>query len=442
MPNINNRDKKLYIMLHLLLGVLLFYFPYLSSYIGLLVIAYSTYLILFHKNYYKFAPIICSAYIVGFEVLLRMSNSFLFWEFGKLSIIYIISIGFLRRKAGNSINIPIFIYFLLLLPSIIHLPFDQFNIWRQNITFNLAGPACLTILACYLYNEKVNRYELINILFYSLLPIFSMAVLILLRMPDISSYNFLPYSDPSTSGGFGPNQVSTVFGFIIAGLSYGQVNKGYLTGSKNIDLFSLFLFLGLGMITFSRGGLFTAIIAIVMAFSYYFFFSRKKIIFIINTLALLIISLVTWYAMVSVTEGAISQRYGMSGGTYGQRMVLDLSGRVEIYKIDLAIFQDYLFTGVGPGNATQLRDVYGYGKIISAHTEFSRMLSEHGLLGLTSLVLLLGIPVYFLITPSSSLNKTTKILFSILALLTMFHSAMRISMPCFAYCLLFPTFEE
>ena len=145
---------------------------------------------------------------------------------------------------------------------------------------------------------------------------------------------------------------------------------------------------------------------------------------------------------VSVTEGAISQRYGVSGGTYGQRMVLDLSGRAEIYKIDLAIFQDYLFTGVGPGNATQLRDIYGYGKIISAHTEFSRMLSEHGLLGLISLLLLLGMPVYFLITPSSSLNKTTKILFSILAILTMFHSAMRITMPCFAYSLLFPTFEE
>ena len=390
MPNINNRDKKLYIILHLLLGVLLFYFPYLSSYIGLLVIAYSTYLILFHKNYYKFAPIICSAYIVGFEVLLRMSKSFLFWEFGKLSIIYIISIGFLRRKAGNSINIPIVIYFLLLLPSIIHLPFDQFNIWRQNITFNLAGPACLTILSCYLYNEKVNRYELINILFYSLLPIFSMAVLILFRMPDISSYNFLPYSDPSTSGGFGPNQVSTIFGFIIAGLSYGQVNKGYLTGSRNIDL----------------------------------------------------VSLVTWYTIVSVTEGAISKRYGIVGGTYGERMILDLTGRTMIYKIDLAIFQDYLFTGVGPGNATELRDIYGYGKIISAHTEFSRMLSEHGLLGLISLLLLLGMPVYFLITPSSSLNKTTKILFSILAILTMFHSAMRIAMPCFAYSLLFPTFEE
>ena len=92
--------------------------------------------------------------------------------------------------------------------------------------------------------------------------------------------------------------------------------------------------------------------------------------------------------MVSVTEGAISQRYGISGGTYGQRMVLDLSGRAEIYKIDLAIFQDYLLSGVGPGNATQLRHIYGYGKIISAHTEFSRMLAEHGLLGLFSLLFL------------------------------------------------------
>ena len=263
--------------------------------------------------------------------------------------------------------------------------------------------------------------------------------------PVFSLFPFSPRFAPGqclNGGGFGPNQVSTIFGFIIIGLSYGQVTKGYLTGSKSIDLFSLCFFLGLGMITFSRGGLFTAIIAIVLAFSYHFFFSRKKIIFVINTLAILIVSLVTWYTIVSVTEGAISQRYGIVGGTYGERMILDLTGRTMIYKIDLAIFQDYLFTGVGPGNATELRDIYGYGKIISAHTEFSRMLSEHGLLGLGSLLLLLGIPVYFLITPSSSLNKTTKILFSILAILTMFHSAMRIAMPCFAYSLLFPTFEE
>jgi len=371
-----------------------------------------------------------------------MCKSSLFWEFGKIAIIYCILIGFLRRKVNNTINIPIIIYFLLLLPSIVHLPFDQFNYWRQDITFNLAGPACLTVLACYLHQERIKRKELINILFYSLLPILSMAILIIFKMPEISSYKFIPYSDPATSGGYGPNQVSTIFGFIVAGLVYGQVIKLYLTGSKINDLLCIFFFLCLGMITFSRGGLFTAIISIVVAFSYHFLFNQKKIIFFINTSAVLIISILTWYTIVSITEGTISKRYGVAGGTYGERLILDFSGRVEIYSIDLAIFNDYLFTGVGPGQATELRETYGYSKIISAHTEFSRMLAEHGILGLISLLILLGMPIYYFITPSSAQIKAIRILFSLMALLTMFHSAMRIAMPCFAYSLLFPAFEE
>jgi len=442
MSNLNKKEKTIYVVFHIILGLILYYIPSLSTYLGLFVIVYSTYMILFQLNYDKWAPINSSAYIVGLEVLLRMCNSSLFWEFGKLAIIYFILIGYLRRKVNNSINIPIFIYFLLLLPSIIHLPIDQLNIWRQNITFNLAGPACLTILACYLHNERIKRKELINILFYSLLPILSMAIVIILKMPEISSYNFMPYSDPVTSGGYGPNQVSTIFGFIIAGLSYGQIIKIYLTGSKKNDLMCLFIFLCLGMITFSRGGLFAAIISIVLAFSYHFLFNRNKIIFFINTSAILIISILTWFTIVSITEGAISQRYGIVGGTYGERLILDLTGRVEIYTIDLEIFYDYLLTGVGPGQATELRDTYGYGKIISAHTEFSRMLAEHGLLGLTSLFILIGIPIYYFFHPSSVPIKTIKILFSLIAILTMFHSAMRISMPCFAFSLLFPNFEE
>ena len=149
-------------------------------------------------------------------------------------------------------------------------------------------------------------------------------------------------------------------------------------------------------------------------FSYHFLVNREKIIFFINTSAILIISIVTWFTIVSITEGAISKRYGIVGGTYGERLILDLTGRVEIYNIDLAIFSDYLLTGVGPGQATELRETYGYGKIISAHTEFSRMLSEHGLLGLISLLILLGMPIYYFFNPSSVQIKTIKILFCLM----------------------------
>ena len=159
------------------------------------------------------------------------------------------------------------------------------------MAFNLGGPACITIVTLYLFNFKLNRNDLFKILFYSILPILSMSIVILFKMPDIQSYNFLPYSDPLTSGGYGPNQVSTIFGFIIVGIFLSQITKIYITGSRYIDLLCLVLFLGLGLITFSRGGLFTAIIAVIVSFSYYFFHEQKKLYFVINTILILLATL-------------------------------------------------------------------------------------------------------------------------------------------------------
>ena len=106
------------------------------------------------------------------------------------------------------------------------------------------------------------------------------------------------------------------------------------------------------------------------------------------------------------------------------------------------IFSDNFLVGVGPGQAHLLRERYGYGKVVAAHTEFSRMLAEHGLLGLFSLSLLIGIPIYYFTSNESPKSKLIKIVFGTLALLTMLHSAMRIAMPCFAYGLLFPKYYD
>ena len=63
---------------------------------------------------------------------------------------------------------------------------------------------------------------------------------------------------------------------------------------------------------------------------------------------------------------------------------------------DLDIFYDNLFIGVGPGQANILREKYGFGKKVAAHTEFSRMLAEHGILGLISLLILIGVSGIYL----------------------------------------------
>ncbi len=435
MNSMNTYYRMSLLLIHIVIGFIFYNFSYLSTYFGIFIILSGTYLILSKTSYNKMVPLYLSGYIVGSEVLFRMCKSSLFWEFGKYSIIYFIILGFIRNGSKLNLNLPILLYFILLLPSIINIPLDSFSFWRQSISFNLSGPACLAFVTCYIYNIYISKEGLIDILFYSMLPIVSMSIIIFIRMPDIDSYKFLPYSNPVTSGGYGPNQVSTIFGFMILGLSFAQFNKKYISGYKAIDLFFILVFIGLGLITFSRGGLFASIISISIAYSYYFFYDQNKIQMFFKIIFVIIISSIAWFAIVSITEGSISKRYALSEGGSGEKLYLDLTGRAEIYKLDVEIFYKYFFNGAGPGQANKLRFLLGYGQSnVAAHTEFSRMLAEHGVLGLISLLILAGIPVSNIILSSCSYNaKVIKILFGTMAILTMFHSAMRISMPCFIY---------
>ena len=86
------------LIVHILLGLLLFYNPSISTYIGLIIIAFGTYRILVHSNYNEKLSLYFSSYIVGIEVLLRMCGANLFWEFGKYAIVYFILLGILRNN--------------------------------------------------------------------------------------------------------------------------------------------------------------------------------------------------------------------------------------------------------------------------------------------------------------------------------------------------------
>jgi O-antigen ligase len=252
----------------------------------------------------------------------------------------------------------------------------------------------------------------------------------------------MPYSDFSTSGGYGPNQVSTMFGLGVVAIIAAKVLQLNLTSSKYIDLLILIVFFVLGTITFSRGGIFSAIIAIIGSISLYFFYDQKKVYMISKSLGIFLISVIVWIAIVSVTDGVIMQRYGFGNSEFGERFILDLTGRALIYEIDLNIFIDHIFTGVGPGQATELREVYGYGKQVVAHTEYSRMLAEHGIAGLFSLLILIGISVTHLFRSYSKSGQFIKVIFGILAILTLSHSAMRLAMPSFIYGFLFINYKE
>ena len=99
-------------------------------------------------------------------------------------------------------------------------------------------------------------------------------------------------------------------------------------------------------------------------------------------------------------------------------------------------FYDNLLFGVGPGQANQLRKDYGYGKFVTAHSEFTRLLSEHGVLGLLS-VLCIIIMTLKDFRKRNREEKCIQLGLALLALLTMSHSAMRLAMPGFIFGLAF-----
>mgnify|MGYP003725661647 CR=1 FL=1 len=128
METITQSKKLKLIITHLLLAYLLSIntFISLSTLWGLSVVLIGTVFILTSPDPKGQYPLIFSAYIVGVEVLLRMTSAKLFWEFGKYSIIYFLLLGILRQRSKIFIYTPIL--FLIFIPSY----FNCINTWAES----------------------------------------------------------------------------------------------------------------------------------------------------------------------------------------------------------------------------------------------------------------------------------------------------------------------
>jgi O-antigen ligase len=117
-----------------------------------------------------------------------------------------------------------------------------------------------------------------------------------------------------------------------------------------------------------------------------------------------------------------------TGGLVSARFTDDrLTGRDKIVQADLIIFRENPLLGVGPGQSK-----YGHEKTFrtaSAHTEYSRLLAEHGSLGAVALVLLVAMGVTRLRRALHPLQRAVALSLGLWAALTMGHSAMRLAAP-------------
>ncbi|HSD07099.1 O-antigen ligase family protein, partial [Flavobacterium sp.] len=326
------------------------------------------------------------------------------------------------------------LFLLLLIPGIIvaTLTFDLNTDVRKAIAFNLSGPVCLGFSAIYCYQRKISFDRLLDVITAFSMPLISILVYLFLYTPSVRDVVTGTTSNFETSGGFGPNQVSTILGLGVFVFFVQMVfnSKSKLLQVINAGLVMFFAFRGI--VTFSRGGIMTAIAMIFILLTVMYFQTngktRPKIGMII--MLSLLAGLGVWSYSSLQTNGLINKRYANQDAR-GREKKSKLSGREDLIASELQMFLDNPILGVGVGRNKEIREKET-GIISASHNEITRMLAEHGSLGLTDLLILVLTPIVLFIVDRRNIFALS---FLVFWLLTINHAAMRLAAPAFVYAL-------
>jgi len=377
-----------------------------------------------------------TAYWVGIEILLRMNHGSLTYESGKYGVIVLLIIGLFSEERPFKLPRHFLVYFLCLLPALTVIEFDDINRARKDVLFNFSGPMSLFVSGIYFYRRKFNKDQFNRLLLYFLLPIFSVAVVLFFKTPDLSDVTFTLNSNRKLSGGFGSNQVSTVLGLGIFIVSIAMFFNYRVTGYKIFDAILIGIFAFRGLLTFSRGGIIAAVGALFIALFIFAVNARNPQLvkrLSVSVFMVILASVITFNYTDSLTGGFLKKRY--ANESTGGKSRDFTTGRLKIIFTELQEFKEYPILGAGLGMGKYERSKFGYHQSAS-HTEFSRLLAEHGLYGIIALLILIFSPlIYYL-----KINADTKpfvAAFTVLCFLTMTHGAMRLAMPGFLYGLIF-----
>ncbi|OMP31179.1 hypothetical protein BKM32_08960 [Mangrovimonas sp. DI 80] len=416
------------------MGLLVFLFQSISKVYFVGAVLYFIWkIILGPKKDKIFNVFLACSYFVGAEVFFRMTKGGLSYEASKYLVIVFTVMGMFYKGVSGK-GYPYFMYLILLVPAIvvasITLTFDA-N-FRTNIAFVLSGPVCLGVAALFCYERKVSHKQILDMLLYMLLPLVATTTYLFLYNPSIKDTLSGTASNSATSGGFGPNQVATVLGlgmFIMVVRLFLQ-SPNILLKVLNIALLGAMGFRAI--VTFSRGGIFAAVI-VVGAFLWTLFFrsSLRQKNQIMGSFMLLIVGLaITWMISSTQTMGLIDKRYA-NEDAQGREKSDITTGRVDLFMEEVNGFLESPFLGIG-ASRTKNKRVEQSGHHLPSHNEVGRLLAEHGFLGIIILTILIFTPLAYRGKHQNSLFFWSFLCFWFA---TINHSGMRIAAPSFIYAL-------
>ncbi|MBF4486035.1 O-antigen ligase family protein [Flavobacterium sp. CSZ] len=420
------------LIIHAVIALAVFMIPFLSKLYALFIPIAGFFIVYRTKNRNN-EVILVAAYLVGVEVFLRMTGGNFNNEFVKVNVIFFMLVGMIY--SDFSTNAFIYWFFLILLIPGILITSTVFNASidiKKSLVFNLSGPVCLAISSIYMFKRKILFSDLQNVLLAMALPIVSTTVYLFLFNPSVRDVVRGTQSNFETSGGFGPNQVSTALGL---GMFVFFTQLILFSKSKFTIFLNGFLLIFVtyrGIVTFSRGGVITAVVMIVCLLFLLYKFSNAKgkskfvLVFILTGL----MAVGVWMYSSFQTRGLIEKRYANQDAR-GREKKDRLGGREQIMNEEITLFLENPILGVGAGMGKQLRKET-FGGEAASHNEITRMFSEHGLFGIFGLLILFITPFVVYLNNRQHLYFLS---FYVFWLLTINHAAMRTAAPAFVYAM-------
>lgn len=365
--------------------------------------------------------VICvAAYIIGSEVLWRMASVPAPWEFAKYSITVILLAAIFRSQRYEIPKLPL-LYFMLLVPScLITIADSDMSRAISTLSSNMSGPLLLLVSAWFFHNIRIRPIEFRRVLIAFILPLFSIAMAALFYTVSAEELHFDGESNFATSGGFGPNQVSSMLGLGVFVAAAGLLLLKKHSKYKLYFTFSALVLAALSVMTFSRGGMYNALGGIVVLLIFGLRDIAAGLRRIVPALIVGALFLVFIYPVLNdFTGGALQERFEDTGTTQ----------RGDIAYSDLQIFLENPAFGIGIGASYEYRARF-YHKAL-AHTEFTRMIAEHGTFGLAALAVMLAILIGNLKRPNSIHGRAFVAGGIFWACLYMTNAAMRLAAPGF-----------
>jgi O-antigen ligase len=312
--------------------------------------------------------LLCACYVSGSEVLWRMSKAYTFHETAKYLVSLLCFIGLVRlgrvRLPGHAV-----LYLALLLPAavfpFVYFPLDTF---RKQAMFHLSGPIALAMAILYCSNLRVTAADMWRAAVAFAAPMAGVAA-VTVRSSYMQEVRFGTESNFQSSGGFGPNQVSS--SLAMAALLVLMTALLARTGWRWRVLLAALaaLFTVQSAMTFSRGGVLSLAAALLVSGPLVMSGHRYKRQILLGLAGVALVLAVAFPIVNAYTGGKLAERFAEK----------EMSGRERLAAADWEIFQEFPVFGVGVGVSK-----FFHPSGVTAHTEYTRALSEHGLLGVAA----------------------------------------------------------